>query len=36
VKIGEGATIGSGSVVYRTVPAGRSVYAAPAKLLPTA
>ena len=36
VKIGEGATIGAGSVVYRTVPAGRSVYAAPAKLLPTA
>ncbi len=36
VKIGEGATIGAGSVVYRTVPAGRSVYAAPAKLLRTA
>lgn len=36
VKIGDSATIGAGSVVYRTVPAGRSVYAAPAKLLRTA
>lgn len=33
VKVGEGATIGAGSIVYRTVPAGRSVYAQPAKLL---
>jgi sugar O-acyltransferase (sialic acid O-acetyltransferase NeuD family) len=34
VKVGQGATIGAGSVVYRAVPAGRSVFAAPAKLLP--
>lgn len=33
VKIGERATIGAGSVVYRNVPAGRSVFTAPAKLL---
>jgi sugar O-acyltransferase (sialic acid O-acetyltransferase NeuD family) len=33
VKIGDGAVIGVGSVVYRSVPAGRTVYAAPAKML---
>jgi sugar O-acyltransferase (sialic acid O-acetyltransferase NeuD family) len=33
VKVGVGATIGAGSVVYRSVPAGRSVFAAPAKTL---
>lgn len=33
VKVGAGATIGAGSIVYRNVPAGRSVFAAPAKLL---
>ncbi|WP_212742986.1 NeuD/PglB/VioB family sugar acetyltransferase [Sphingomonas sp. 2SG] len=33
VKVGAGATIGAGSVVYRSVPAGRSVFAAPAKTL---
>lgn len=36
VRVGEGAVIGAGSIVYRTVPAGRSVYAQPAKLLATA
>lgn len=35
VKVGDGAMIGAGSVVYRNVPAGRSVYAAPAKTLRT-
>ncbi|EZP55115.1 acetyltransferase [Sphingomonas sp. RIT328] len=33
VKVGAGAMIGAGSIVYRNVPAGRSVFAAPAKLL---
>lgn len=33
VKIGNGATVGAGSIVYRSVPAGRTVYAPPAKLL---
>jgi sugar O-acyltransferase (sialic acid O-acetyltransferase NeuD family) len=33
VKIGDGAVIGIGSVVYRSVPAGRTVYAAGAKSL---
>lgn len=33
VKIGDGATIGAGSTVYRTVPAGGTVYAQPAKLM---
>ena len=33
VKIGAGAIIGAGSIVYRTVPAGRTVYAPPAKTL---
>lgn len=33
VKIGDGARVGAGAVVYRSVPAGRTVYAPPAKLL---
>ncbi len=33
VKIGDGATVGLGAVVYRSVPAGATVYAAPAKRL---
>lgn len=33
VKVGEGATVGAGAVVYRNVPAGGSVFSAPAKLL---
>lgn len=33
VKIGEAATVGAGSTVYRSVAAGRSVFAAPAKVL---
>jgi sugar O-acyltransferase (sialic acid O-acetyltransferase NeuD family) len=33
VKIGEGATIGAGSTVYRSVLAGRSVFTAPPKTL---
>ncbi|CAA9526081.1 MAG: hypothetical protein AVDCRST_MAG91-2541 [uncultured Sphingomonadaceae bacterium] len=33
VKVGDGATIGAGSIVYRKVPAGATVYAPPAKLL---
>lgn len=36
VKVGVGATVGAGSVVYRTVGPGRSVYAAPARTLRTA
>jgi len=34
VKIGNGAKIGAGAVVYRSVLAGRTVFAAPAKTLP--
>jgi sugar O-acyltransferase (sialic acid O-acetyltransferase NeuD family) len=33
VRIGDGATVGLGAVVYRSVPAGATVYAAPAKRL---
>lgn len=33
VKIGRGATIGPGCVLYRSVPAGATMYAAPAKRL---
>jgi len=33
IKIGDGATIGAGSIVYRSVPAGATMYAAPAKRL---
>lgn len=33
VKIGDGAVVGLGSVVYRSVPPGRTVYAAGAKSL---
>lgn len=33
VKIGDGANVGAGSMVYRSVPAGCTVYAPPAKLL---
>ncbi len=33
VKVGAGATIGAASVVYRSVPAGATMYAAPAKRL---
>jgi sugar O-acyltransferase (sialic acid O-acetyltransferase NeuD family) len=33
VKVGDGAKVGAGSIVYRSVPAGATVFAAPAKLL---
>jgi sugar O-acyltransferase (sialic acid O-acetyltransferase NeuD family) len=33
VRIGDWATIGAGSTVYRSVPAGATVYSAPAKLM---
>ena len=33
IKVGAGATIGAGSVVYRSVPAGATMYAPPAKML---
>lgn len=33
VRVGDGAVIGAGATVYRNVPAGATVYSAPAKLL---
>lgn len=33
VKVGDGAKIGAGSIVYRSVPAGRTVFATPAKMI---
>jgi serine acetyltransferase len=33
IKIGNGATIGAGSVIYRSVPAGATMFAPPAKML---
>lgn len=35
VNVGDGATVGAGCTVYRSVPAGATIYAPPSKLLKT-
>ncbi len=33
IRIGDGATVGAGCVIYRSVPAGATMFAPPARML---